>query len=83
MEGTIHSMNPRRGMVAVETVENFSIFELLQDDQFEIGDKVVWTKTRPMGHGEITNLTRKKTTTVYFQNHWVTPQQLSKQLLIQ
>jgi len=70
-------------MVAVDTQgHGFSIFELLSNSDFEVGDEVSWQGDTPVAHAKCRNITKGTTTEVYFQNHWVTPQQLPQQLLL-
>lgn len=79
MKGTVTEINSARGMVAVSTEEGFSIFEL-SGDEVQVGDVVSWSATRPFGSETITNHTQGNRVEVYFQNHWVTPEQLRAQL---
>jgi len=82
-EGIIHSINPRRGVVAVQTADgNFSVFELLGDDPVDLGDKVFWFQATSLGTTLLTNITQNRIFEVYFQTHGVPESQLKKQLLI-
>lgn len=81
MTGTITAMNPGRGMVAVKTDGGYSIFELTGGDEFEIGDKVSWQDDTALGSEYIMNHTRREQVEVFFQNHYVPPDQLRAQLL--
>ena len=82
MKGTIQEINQRRGMVAVLTENgDFSIFELTSEEPLEIGDAIEWKDDTSLGHTEINNLTQNRQFEVYFQNHWVSRQQLKQQLL--
>jgi len=82
MQGKVHSMNPRRGMVAIETRgHGFTIIELLTDSNIEIGDVMEWSHDTGCGHQDYTNLTKQRTMRVYAQNYWVNPPQLRQQLL--
>ena len=82
MRGKVHSMNPRRGMIALETSgHGFTIIELLTDSSIEIGDVTEWSPDTGCGHQDYINVTKQKTMRVYAQNHWVNPPQLRKQLL--
>jgi len=83
MRGRIYAINPNRGMVAIETENNgYSIFELLNDDNINVGDEVSWTQDTSLGSTILTNKTRDSRFEVYFQNHWVQKHQLRQQLLI-
>jgi len=82
MKGKIFEINQKRGMVAVLTEsENFSIFEILTYDNFEIDDEVSWTENHPLGDCKIKNLTKNEMFIAYFQNHWITKDNLRKQML--
>jgi hypothetical protein len=82
MKGVITDINIKKGMVSVQTEsEDFSIFEILGDDNFEIGDEVEWIEEQPLGGSKITNFTQNETSDVFFQNHWVSLANLKKQLL--
>lgn len=82
MKGLIHEINWQKGMVAVLTeTENFSVFEIQSDDNFEIGDEIFWEEHRPLGDCTIKNLSKNETSEVYFQNHWISSDNLKQQLL--
>ena len=81
MVGTVRYINARRGMVAVDTEEGFSIVELL-GDEVEIGDVLSWSAHRPLARETIRNRTQGVNIEVYFQNHHVTRSQLRSQLLL-
>lgn len=79
MQGNIYNINWQQGIVAVLTEsENFSIFEILSDDNIEIGDEVFWTENHPLGDCEIKNISKDETIQVYFQNHWIEEKKLRK-----
>ncbi len=81
MKGQITNINLQKGMVAVLTdTEGYSIFEILSDDNFEIGDEVVWNENHPLGDCEIDNVTQDEKQEVYFQNHHVSSESLKKLL---
>ena len=82
MKGTIYDINPKRGMVAVQTDNgDFSIFEIISANQVEIGQEVSWSGNTPTGSAMITNHGSGERFEVYFQNHWVSRHQLDQQLL--
>ncbi len=81
MRGPVIKINRQRGMVAVDTDEGYSIFEMLDDDTFEVGDEVSWSEHNPLGGADIINHTQGERYEVYFQNHWVSSEQLDQQLL--
>ncbi len=83
MRGTIHALNPQRGMVAIKTESaDFSVFENLNGDDFEIGDEVSWPNDTALGDEPLTDHTQGFKTSVYFQNHSVPGGQLRQQLLM-
>lgn len=82
MTGKVVAINEARGMVGVLTEdEDFSVFELLNSDEIEVGDEVAWVGTTPLGGEKITNVTRGQTLDVFFQNHHVSKANLRGQLL--
>lgn len=82
MKGTVHSMNPRRGMVAIATEgHGFTIIELLSDENLEIGDVLEWSPDTGLGEQRYRNLTKNTTFAVFAQNHWVALHRLRQQLL--
>lgn len=82
MKGVIKHINSARGMVAVLTDDgSYSVFELLGGDSVEIGDVVSWNNDTGLGGEEITNHTQGERFEVFFQNHYVHPDQLRQQLL--
>ena len=82
MKGTIFKINHRRGMVAILTENgDFSVFELLGGDPVEEGDEVSWKNDTGLGSEQLRNITQQETYEVFFQNHWVSKNQLSQQLL--
>jgi len=80
MTGTVTEINQVRGMVAVATEEDFTIIELTEEG-IEEGDQLSWSESHPQGSGTVKNLTQGRTVNVYFQNHWVSREQLRQQLL--
>jgi hypothetical protein len=82
MKGIIKRINASRGMVAVFTEDgSYSVFELLGGDSVEIGDVVSWKNSTGLGGEKITNHSQGQQFEVYFQNHYVHPDQLRQQLL--
>jgi hypothetical protein len=66
---------------SVETEHgDYSIFELLGGDIFEVGDKVSWNNATAIGHEQIQNHTHQSKAQIYFQNHHVNESQLEHQL---
>lgn len=82
MRGTVKAINRNRGMVGVLTDGgDYSVFELLGGDEVEVGDDVSWKSHNPMGSDMLVNHSRGTRFEVFFQNHWVPPDQLRQQLL--
>ena len=82
MEGVVHSMSPRRGMVAILTESaGFTIIEMLSQDDIEIGDEMSWEDDTGLGSETYTNVTKGERFDVFVQNHWVSSKQLEQQLL--
>lgn len=82
MKGTVHSMNPRRGMVAIETEDSgFTIIELLNDTNIDLGDIMEWHPATAGHHQVYYNHTKGSKMRVYAQNHWLNHGQLRQQLL--
>lgn len=78
--GTIVKINPYRGMVAVQTSEGASIFELLSSVDINEGDQVSWEPDTSLGDTKLINLTRRCESSVYFQNHHVPAHLVADQL---
>lgn len=82
MRGIVHAINSKAGMVAIATEnDDFTIIELLDDDDVEIGDRMFWDG-KPLGEELISNGRNKSTFHVCFQNHEVSQHQLEQQLLL-
>ena len=82
MSGQVYEINESRGMVAIRTENgDFSVFELLGGDPVEIGDEVSWQDDTSLGSTRLRNITQGSSYEVYFQNHWVSKNQLRVQLL--
>ena len=81
--GRIAAINPKRGMVAIETNDDgYTIFELLSDFEIEIGDEIRWSNDYGMGHENYRNVTKEITEEVYVQNHSVSQSNLRQQLVL-
>lgn len=66
-------------MVAVQTDNgDYSIFEVIGGEEFEVGNEVSWREDAPLGGHEVVN--RRTGERADFQNHYVSAQQLSQQL---
>jgi hypothetical protein len=65
-------------MVAIQTENgDFSIFENINDEEFERGDEVSWENNTGMGPEKLTNHTRHFSGEVFFENHEVSLGNLS------
>jgi len=83
MTGIVRYINAQRGMVAIETDgHGYTIIELLDGDEIEVGDKMWWADDTACGGEDYKNITKGTVMSVYVQNHWVAPEQLRQQLLI-
>lgn len=81
MKGVISDINLQKGIVAVLTEsEGYSIFEIISDDNLEIGDELNWSENLPMGTCAINNITKNEIINVYFQNHWYSNENIKKQM---
>jgi hypothetical protein len=81
MNGVVHTINRKRGMVAIQTDGyGFTIIELLSDDEIDVGDRMHWENDTGLGDEKYRNVTKGTFMDVYVQNHWVTPAQLRQQL---
>lgn len=80
-EGTVATMNPRRGMVGIKTDDSgYTIIELLSDWELEIGDRIAWENGYGLGSEVYQNRTRGTRAEVYVQNHDVHESILQVQL---
>jgi hypothetical protein len=81
--GIVAAINPRRGMVAIQTQDDdYTIIELLSDFQIEVGNKVCWVNDYALGSETYTNVTNGVSEEVYVQNHSVNSSNLRGQLLL-
>ncbi len=70
MKAKIKQIDYQKGFVYVQTEDDStSMFEILSDDNFEIGDVVQWKEYEPFGNCEIKNVTQNETVEVFFQSH--------------
>lgn len=81
MNGQIAKMNLARGMVAVNTPHGYSIFEMLSENEFQVGDEVRWEDDVSHGDTLLVNESQGFSCVVYFQVHHVPASQLDQQLL--
>ena len=70
MTGIVKMTNPKRSMVAVWTDEGYTIIELLGDD-VEIGDRLTWPGSAPLGGQTVWNATQGVKMDVFMQDHHV------------
>jgi hypothetical protein len=81
MSGTVTQVNPGRAMVAVRTDNaDYSVFEVIGGEEFEIGDNVSWREDTPLGGHQVVNRRTGERADVYFQNHYMSAQQVLQQL---
>ena len=79
MRGIITEINTRRGMASVKTDNGFSIFELLSQENINVGDELEWS-TDTLGDCKVKNITQDESIAVYFQNHSVAAVNVKKLL---
>ncbi|WP_457571530.1 hypothetical protein [Desulfovulcanus sp.] len=72
MKGIVRAINPRKGMVAVETSLGYSILELLGDD-VEIGD-IISGNLDSLGSETVRNETQMENIEVFIQDCHCTAQ---------
>jgi hypothetical protein len=61
MEGSIYQINPTQQMFAVTTDEGgFSIFEIINEAECELGDSVTWRNDTGLGSESLNNLSKNK-----------------------
>lgn len=80
--GRVVAVNLTSGFVAVliEGSPEHTIFEMLSDRNFDIGDEIYWSDDTGCGHQAYKNKTKGETIEVYVQNHWVHRDILAAQL---
>jgi len=83
MKGTIMEINRTRGRVAVGSEKNssFSVFEMLANTNFQVGDELSWQDESSFGKYQIKNITQNEYAEVLFQEHGISLSNLSKQML--
>lgn len=81
--GTVKIVNPRRGMVAIQTEDGgYTIIELLGHFEVRPGDQMAWENEYGLGSEVYANLTTGESQRVYVQNHDVPETLLRRQLLL-
>ena len=81
-KGKIYSANAPRGRVAVKTEDGFTIIEVTNESDFRVGDEVQWINGTDLGSQTYRNITKGTDVEVVVQNHWVAPEQLRQQMLL-
>ena len=79
--GIIKKKNKKRGMIGIKTNTGYTIVELLNDWDINIGDKIFWENDYGLGHEKYTNTSNNISTDVYVQNHDVSNSNVFNQLL--
>ena len=80
--GTVAAKNQVRGMVAIATEDDgYTIIEILDDWELELGDTIGWNDGYGLGSEIYTNASKGTKPTVYVQNHSVSEANVKKQLL--
>jgi hypothetical protein len=79
--GTVAAINPKKGMVAIETEDDgYTIIELLTSWDLEVGDTLSWKNGHGLGSEIYENISKGTKAKVYVQNHSVTKSHLASQL---
>jgi hypothetical protein len=81
MPGYVHTINPRRGLVAIATDgHGFTIIELVGSDLISIGDQLEWPNDTALGRAVCRNLTKGTAADVNVLAHGVHASRLRQQL---
>lgn len=79
--GIVEDININSGMVGIKTNEGYTIIELIEYGEIEIGDKISWNNETGLGSEIYKNISKNTTSEVYVQNHHVSNNNLRRQLL--
>ena len=80
MTSYVHTINRRRGLVAIATEgSGFTIVELLGSDPINLGDRLEWPSDT-LGNAVYINLTKGLRISVNVQDHGVPETELRQQL---
>jgi hypothetical protein len=80
MTGYVHTINRRRGLVAIATEgSGFTIVELLGSDPINLGDRLEWPNDT-LGSAVYVNLTKGLKVRVNVQGHGVPETQVRQRL---
>ena len=83
MNGRVYGINRNRGMVAIETeLHGFTIVELLNEADIEVGDEVSWESDTGVGSQTYSNVSKNRSMDVLVHNHLVSKSALRQQLLM-
>ena len=81
MTGYVHTINRRRGLVAVATDGNdFTILELVGTDPISLGDQLEWPDDTALGRAVFRNITKGAAANVKVLAHGVPPSQVRQSL---
>jgi hypothetical protein len=81
MTGYVHTINRRRGRVAIATDGNgFTIIELVGSDPISIGDQLEWSNDTALGRAAYRNLTTGTALDVNVLAHGVPEARVRQQL---
>jgi hypothetical protein len=71
MQGYVHTINRRRGLVAIATNEHgYTIIEMVAGDSINIGDQMEW-EDNSLGRATYTNLTKAMQISVNVHGHGI------------
>ena len=79
--GTVAGINRDRGMVAIATVEGFTVIEIASGWAIDVGDAMAWEDGYHIGPTIFENLSRSSRVGVFVKNHHVDAGELDAQLL--
>ena len=81
--GVVAAMNPKRGMVAIQTEDDgYTIIELISHFDLDIGDEMAWEDGYALGSETYENRSKGICEEVFVQNHGVSASILRQQLLL-
>jgi hypothetical protein len=81
MTGYVHTINRRRGLVAIATEgHGFTIIELLGSDPIHLGDRLEWDNAAVLGSAVYHNRTKATTLNVNVQSHGVLESRVRQRL---
>jgi len=81
MRGYVHTINRRRGLVAIATDgHGYTIIEMLGSDMISLGDWLEWPEDHSLGSATYTNLTKAIQINVNVKYHGLTEARVRRML---